>query len=260
MFTELGTHKVYYEQRGEGKAVVFVHGLGGTGSVWFAQASGIPGYRTVTYDWLGSGNSAKPRQVYSVGAWADEAKALCDHLGISRAVFVGHSLGCAVVTTIAARYPDLVSSLALLGPVLRLPETAHDAIRNRAALVRSDGMAAVVDTIPLGALSPATRESRPEVHGLFRAMLLANDAECYAAHCEALLGAEADEEIGNVRVPVLLLAGDSDPTAPLKAVSELASRFTNSRLAVIPNAGHAMQLDNPAAVNHALSEFFANNS
>jgi 3-oxoadipate enol-lactonase/4-carboxymuconolactone decarboxylase len=251
-----GPHRLYVESRGDGPGIVFIHGLGGSGSIYFPVASALSStHRTVLYDWLGSGASTRPHQEYSIDSWAEEAKRLCGGLGIASAVFAGHSMGAAVAVTVAARYPELARGLVLLGPVTKLGESGLAAFRDRAAKVRAEGMGPIADILPTGALSANTRETNPAVHGLFRAMILANDAECYALHCEALMRADATALIPDVQCPVLLIAGDSDPTAPPAAVDDLSRRFRDARVAVIEKAGHAMQLDQPAAVTAAIRAF-----
>ena len=256
MFIETGRGRLYYEERGAGFPILFIHGLGGSSAIWFAQAEALaPQFRTIIYDWSGSGNSTAKAGEYSAEDWADEAQALCAALRIQRAAVAGHSLGAAVAMTLAARHPQLVSRLCLAGPVLKLGPAGVQGITARAAAVRRDGMPAVVDTIPQGALSPATRASNPAVHALFRASLLAHNPESYAAHCDALLRLDAAALIPVIHVPVLLIAGDCDPTAPLAAVQELAGRFRDGRAAVISGAAHAMQLDQPPAVTAAIHDF-----
>jgi 3-oxoadipate enol-lactonase len=257
MFTTACGNRIYYESRGQGIAIVFIHGLGGACSIWHSQAESLSGhYRTIIYDWLGSGNSAKPRREHSVESWADEARGLCDALEISAAAFVGHSLGAAVAVTVAARYPQLARAIALLGPVTKLPGGAVNAIRERAAKVRAEGMAPMADALPMTALAASTRESNPAVHALFRALILSNDGESYALHCEALLRADANQSLAQVGCPALLIAGEADPTAPPAAVQNLAAGLRNASTLVIPRAAHAMQLDQPAQVTRALEEFF----
>jgi pimeloyl-ACP methyl ester carboxylesterase len=258
MLITVDGRQTYLESRGQGEAVLFIHGLGGTCSIWFPQAESLASqFRTVVYDWRGSGSSDKPEAPYSVEAWADEAAQLCAALGISRAGVVGHSLGAAVVITLAAKHPDLVAAAALAGPVTKLPEGAVGVIRDRAAKVLADGMGPLADALPMGALAEATRKSSPVTHAFFRALVLANDPRCYAAHCEALLGADADRLLGEVRCPVLVIAGDKDPTAPVARAEAISAALADSRLVVIPNGAHAMQLDQPDLVSETLRDFFA---
>ncbi|MBM3735480.1 MAG: alpha/beta fold hydrolase [Acidobacteria bacterium] len=256
MFVTIGDSRIYAESRGEGPEIVFIHGLGGTGSIYFPVANELSdSCRTVLYDWSGSGASSRPHREYSIPGWADEAKDLCVALGIDSAVFVGHSMGAAVAVTLAARYPELAFGIILLGPVTKLAEAGMNAFRDRAAKVRAEGMGPIADVLPNGALAARTRESNPAVHGLFRAMLLSNDPECYALHCEALMRSGADTLIPEVQCPALLIAGEADPTAPPAAVEAMSQRFPSARTVLIGQAGHAMQLDQPGAVAAAIREF-----
>ncbi len=249
---------LYAESRGEGPPIVFIHGLGAGGSIWFAAAETLASsHRAVTYDWLGSGASPRPRIRYSIEGFAEEAKGVCEALGIGRAVIVGHSMAAAVAVTLAARHPGLARGLVLLGPVVQLKEAAIPVFRDRAAKVRAEGMGPIAEALPGGALSAASRESNPALHGLFRAMILANDPEIYALHCEALLGSTAAVLVPEVACPTLLLAGDCDPVAPPAAVTELAARFRSARVEIAAGAGHAMQLDQPRAVAGTIARFAA---
>ncbi|MEX2300881.1 MAG: alpha/beta hydrolase [Bryobacterales bacterium] len=250
-------HPTYVESRGQGKVILFIHGLGGTCSIWFPQAQSLAAhYQTIVYDWLGSGNSDKPAAEYTIESWADQAAQLCAALGVSGAGVVGHSLGAAVAVTLAAQHPDLVRAAALVGPVTKLPDGAVAVIQDRAAKVLTDGMGPLADALPMGALSEATRASSPVTHAFFRALVLGNDPKCYAAHCQALVRADADRLLGQVPCPVLLIAGDKDPTAPIARVETIAAQLANSKLVVVPDGGHAMQLDQPDLVSDTLRDFF----
>lgn len=257
MFTSIRGRTIYYETRGKGPPVVFVHGMGASCGIWYTQAKALASnFRTIVYDWMGAGRSSKPHSTHTVEAWADELKGLCDALGISSVAVAAHSLGAAVAIDATVRYPGLVKAIALLGPVIRLDRTGTAVIQERATSARDNRMAEITETLAAGALAPSTVESNPTVLALYRAMLLANDPECYALQCEALLAADVEASISEVRCPVLLLAGDSDRTSPPEMVEKLAARLHYATTTVIPNAGHAMQLDRPGTVSRALTDFF----
>lgn len=257
MFTSVRGRTIYYETRGKGQPIVFVHGMGGNSAIWYTQAKALSSsFRTIAYDWMGAGRSSKPHSAHSVERWADELKALCDLLGVSSIGLVAHSLGAAVAIDATVRYPGLVKAIALFGPVIRLDPSGAPVIQERAAQARDSRMAEIAEMLAAGALAPATVESNPSVLTLFRAMLLANDPECYALQCEALLSADVEASVSEVRCPVLLLAGDSDRTAPAEMVERLAARLHYATTTLIPDGGHAMQLDRPGTVSRALSEFF----
>ena len=231
MYEIVDGHRTYYEQRGAGPQLLFIHGLGGASPIWFAR---------------------------SVAALARHVGLLCKQLDISKAGVVAHSMGAAVAITLAAHEPDLVAAMALLGPVTKLGAAGVEAITKRASAVRELGMEAVVDAIPMGALAPKTRDENPAVHALFRASLLANNPESYARDCEALVRADADSLASGVQVPTLLIGGSSDPTALPASLLALASRLAAAETTEIPDAGHAMQIDQPQLVSAVLERFFEN--
>lgn len=257
MYEIVEGHRTYYEQRGAGPQLLFIHGLGGASPIWFAQVEALSSrFLTTAYDWPGSGCSEPGPDEQSVASLAKHAGLLCKQLDISMAGVVAHSMGAAVAITLAAREPDLVAALALLGPVTKLGAAGVEAITKRASAVRELGMEAVVDAIPMGALAPKTRDENPAVHALFRASLLANNPESYARDCEALVRADADSLASRVQAPTLLIGGSSDPTAPPPSLQALASRLAAAETMEIPHAGHAMQIDQPQLISAALERFF----
>ena len=257
MYEIVDGHRTYFDQRGDGPHVLFIHGLGGASAIWFAQVEALSSrFRTTAYDWPGSGCSTSGAEAQSVDSLATHVTALCRRLDITRTGVVAHSMGAAVAITVAAHEPGLVGAMALLGPVTKLGAAGVDAITKRAAAVRELGMEAVVDAIPMGALAPKTRNENPAVHALFRASLLANDPESYARDCEALVRADADALASSVKAPTLLIGGSSDPTAPPASLQALASRLARAETVELPDAGHAMQLDQPQLVSATLEQFF----
>jgi len=107
--------RLYYEDFGAGPAVVFTGAGNLTHKMWEAQVAGIAGeFRTVTYDWRGTGASDKPRGGYTGEAVAADLCALVERLGIGPAVLVGHGIGSHVVMLAAAARPELAKAMVLV--------------------------------------------------------------------------------------------------------------------------------------------------
>ena len=106
-----------------------------------------------------------------------------------RLALVAHSMGTLVANTFAARYPDRVTKVALLGAVRAQNEQAKTATRGRARTVRDGGMSAVADTIVGAAPCPGTHADRPVAVAAVRESLLGQDPQGYAGACEALAAA-----------------------------------------------------------------------
>jgi pimeloyl-ACP methyl ester carboxylesterase len=246
------------ESQGDGPAVVFVHGLGATSSVWHAQRMVLSrNFRIITFDLSGSGRSDKSKREYSVDAWAEEMAGLLDRLDVPAAVVVGHSMGTLVGQRFAARFPDSTLALVLAGALTELPEPAREVYRQRAALVEREGIASVADVILAGALTPATRESNPALAGLFRDMVLSNDPACYAGQCRALVAGSARADQLRIACPTLLLVGDQDTLAPLAVQQQIAATIAGSRLRIVPGTAHMTMLERPELFNAHLLEFLS---
>jgi pimeloyl-ACP methyl ester carboxylesterase len=244
------------EVDGQGDAVIFVHGLGGSSNVFTPQILALGGrYRTVRPDLPGSARSPAGGSL-SIGGFADGVVRLARVLGIERAHFVGHSMGTIVCQHVAVNEPRLVRSLALFGPLLAPPEPARQAMRERAAKARAEGMAGIADAIVQGATSGDTKANNPVAVALVRELLMRQDAEGYAKTCEALAGAEAADAKG-IACPTLLVTGDEDAVAAPSAVRAMAERISGARLVILNRCGHWTTIERAVECSAALKEFLS---
>jgi pimeloyl-ACP methyl ester carboxylesterase len=244
------------ELDGQGDAVIFVHGLGGTSNVFTPQLVALGGrYRAVRPDLPGSGRSPAGGPL-SIGGFADAVVRLARGLGIERAHLVGHSMGTIVCQHLAVNEPRLVRSLVLFGPLLAPPDPARQAMRERAAKARAEGMADIADAILQGATSGDTRANNPVGAALVRELLMRQDAEGYAKTCEALAGAEA-ADVKCIACPTLLATGDEDAVASPSAVRAMAEQIGGARVLVLNRCGHWTTIERAADCSAALKEFLA---
>jgi 3-oxoadipate enol-lactonase len=249
---------IFYEVTGEGLPIVFVHGLGGTSNVWYAQRLALARYfRVVTLDLPGSGRSDKMERQYSIERWVEQLGALADALGLDRFVLVGHSMSTVLAQKFAARYPTRLTALVLCGPLTELPPAGKEAFVKRAETVLREGMLPVADTVLAGALTAATREGNGALTGMVREMLLSNDPPSYAAQCHALSNGSAKADQAQIKCPTLILDGDQDSVTPLGNARAIAAAIPGARIRIIPATAHLTMLERPEAFNAALTEFLA---
>src|ERR671935_2594287 len=110
----IGDADIYYEEKGEGPALMLVPGLAGTGAFFISQVPEFSrDFRTIVHDHRGAGRSSFSRIRYSVEQMADDTLRLMDALGVDAAHFVGHSTGGAIGQVIAIDHPDRLRSLVL---------------------------------------------------------------------------------------------------------------------------------------------------
>ena len=244
------------EIQGEGPAVLLVHGLGGTSNFYQPQVAALAErFQVIRPDLEGSGRSPVTGTL-SIEGYAADLAALIDALGLGSVRLVGHSMGTVVVRALAAKHPDKVTHLALLGAVpAPLPEAGQQGQHDRAAKARAEGMTGIADAVMTNATAEATRRDHPATAALVRELVLRQDPEAYARSCEALAGA-TDPGPVDPDLPLLLLTGANDGVgAP--AISEgLAQAHGSATLDVLDDCGHWTAVEKPVEVTDHLLKFF----
>lgn len=248
-------HDLFIETSGSGDPVLFVHGLGGTVNVFGPQVAVLSRFFTChRFDLPGAGRSVSSGED-SIEALVDAALAVLDHIGATGSVHVvAHSLGTVVAQHLALRAPDRVRSLSLIGPVHAPGQAGRDGLRVRAAKARTEGLVEIADQIVAAGTSAETKAVRPEVAAFVRELIMRQDAEGYARHCEALAAAEA-ADVARIGAPVLLVTGDEDNTSPAPACTALAGKFGDAKFVILGRTGHWATLERPGQVSEAIVNF-----
>jgi 3-oxoadipate enol-lactonase len=141
------------EVNGSGPPVLMVHGLGGTSNFYQVQTEALADrFQVIRVDSAGAGRSPLADNI-SISSHADDLVAVLDQLGADAPAVVGHSMGTLVVRDLAARYPERVSRLALLGAVAEPTDAVRKAQRDRATTLRREGTAAIAPGIIANALA-----------------------------------------------------------------------------------------------------------
>lgn len=249
------------EDEGEGPAVVCVHGLGGSSNTWTPLMPAMARHRVIRIDLPGSGRSQRAEGPLSIERYVDVVLGVCTRLDVTRAHWVGHSMGTIVVQHIASTQPKLVASVALFGPLIAPPDAARAAMKARAAKAREGvaGMHEITEGLLNAAISADTRARLPVAVAFVRESLMRQDGEAYARSCEALAAAQA-AAVERIEAPVLLVTGDEDGVAPPQAVRAMADKLhgaKNTRVVVLPRCGHWTPVERPEECQRELREFLA---
>ncbi|KUI36411.1 3-oxoadipate enol-lactonase [Mycobacterium sp. GA-2829] len=239
--------------RDDGPAVVLSNSLGSTHRMWDRQLADLEArFRVVRYDTRGHGASPTPPGPYRIDDLADDLVALLDRLGIDHAHLVGLSLGGMTAMRVAARNPERVDRLALLCTGTALPPAST--WLERAETVRTRGTGAIACAVVERWFTAAYRTAHPDVRAGCEAMVAATPAEGYAGCCEAIAALDLRDDLASIIAPTLAVAGDRDPATPVPKLREIADGVKDGRLAVVPEAAHLANAEQPAIVNSALIE------
>jgi 3-oxoadipate enol-lactonase len=242
---------LYCQADGPGDAPVVVLGpsLGTTTGLWAPQLPALTErWRVLRYDLPGHGQSPPPGGggPLTVGDLAAQVLEVLDAEGVTRFAYAGVSLGGAVGAELALAAPDRVASLVLCctSPRFGPPE----GWRERAALVRREGVGPVADTAAGRWFTPGFTGADPYV-----AMLRATDPAGYAACCDALAAFDATDRLARITAPTLVVAGAEDaPTPPAGHGDVLADRIPGAQLVVVDGAGHLANVERPGPVTDAI--------
>ena len=257
--------KMVVDVRGEGDAVVCVHGLGGSMNAWTPLLPALQRHRVLRVELPGAGRS---RRAYALGdrdavggklAIEQHVQAVlrvCSVLGVARAHFVGHSLGTIICQHLAAQAPHVARSLVLFGAMAEPTAAQRQNMLQRAGTARQQGLFEIAEGISEFALSPSSREQQPVTVAYVRDSIAAQDAEGFARNCIALAEAQA-APADLIRCPVLVVNGDEDMVTPLSGARALAAKLADARVEVLGRCGHWPMLERPAECQRLLRDFLA---
>jgi 3-oxoadipate enol-lactonase len=260
MLREVNGVRLNVLDEGDGHPLVFLHGMGGSWRDWEPQLDHLRDrYRCIVIEHRGHGRSEATRGAYSTDLFAADAAAVCRHLGVGHAYVVGLSMGGMIAQKLALAEPDLVEALVLCDTGTHLGTRGAQFLRDWAARVRATGMVdsrGVVNPEATG-FSRWTVEHQPHVARNNMREAESADPDAWARAAEAVAAHDTRADIGRITAPCLLVWGEEDPAVPVERAQPLADALGGAPLVVLPDAGHVCNLDQPAAFEAAIEDFFA---
>lgn len=248
----------YYEQGPsdnlrDAPVVVLAPSLGTTLAMWDDLADELSRtYRVIRFDTRGHGGSPVLPGPCTLTELADDVIAMADSLDVDRFAFVGLSLGGAIGATLAVQHPDRLTSLVLCctGPSFGDPETW----RERAARVRAEGMAWLVEPTRERWFTPGFLESNPHESGRLLDMIASVSPAGYAACCEAIAAYDITSRLAEITAPTRVIAGADDPVSPPSVGQIMVDGIPDADLVVIDDAAHIANIAQPEKFNAAVLE------
>lgn len=254
---------IYYEETGEGFPLVFAHELAGNTESWKAQVSYFSRrYRVITYNARGYPPSDVPDTLddYSQEQVVEDLYLLLQHLGIKQAHIGGLSMGGNMTVFFGLRHPEMAKSLIIAGAGTGSTDSALFKKQSEAyaAQLEAGGTAGLVDYLT-GPTRARFKQKDPTGWTEFARLFSEHSAQGkaltlrgYQARRPSIMSLES--ELQAMQVPSLIILGDEDDPC-LEPALFMKRNIPRSGLVVVPQTGHAVNLEEPEIFNRSVSDF-----
>lgn len=234
-------------------ALVFSNSLGTNFKMWQPQIDHFQqDFFVICYDTRGHGASSAPQGPYTLDQLGQDVVNLLDHLNIEKAAFCGISMGGLTGQWLAINKPERFSHVVVCNTGAKIGQ--EQAWQDRAALVREQGLTPIASTAAGRWFTEPFIQSNAATVATLSNDLGAGSPEGYASCCEALAKADVREQLKDIQVPVLIVAGQQDPVTTVADGEFMQQRIANSELFEI-NASHISNIEQPEAFNQAVQAF-----
>src|SRR5436190_13038489 len=256
--------EIYYEEYGRGHPIVFSHEFAGDYRSWAPQVRFFARrYRTIVYSARGYHPSSVPADdgAYSEEHNIEDLYGLIRHLGIEQAHIVGLSMGGNVTLKLGLAHPEVCTSLVVAGAGFGStnPDEFRANSRETAGLFERIGMEQAAETYGRGPSRLRFEQKDPHGFAEMLEQLKSHSALGSAMTMRNVQGKrrtvyEVADQLPSLQVPTLVVAGDEDELA-LEPALLMKRKIPRRGLAIIPNTGHTVNLEEPALFNQLVLDF-----
>jgi pimeloyl-ACP methyl ester carboxylesterase len=265
MKAKTGDIEHYYEEKGQGEPIVFVHGGLVSHRMWKPQVEHFSGrYRTITYDIRGHGlTGGSIRKDYTVELFADDLRALLDALSIDRPIICGLSLGGMIAQAFATRYPDRLKALVLSDTAISAVMTPLDKLQTYTlgwSLLPAIRIMGVNNFVAYAFwMAKLTRGDKwlglnQDVRDYVRKEMLSISKDEMVKIYRAILKFRM-QDLASVSVPTLITHGEYESGNVIGQSRLICRLIPGARMVSVPGGGHTSSMESPARYNHVVEEF-----
>ena len=245
-------NKIYYHLYEGDKGytnppVILIHGAGGNHLFWSAEVRRLPNHKVYAIDLPGHGKSSG-QAIQSIAEFAKQIKKWLDSLGLFRATLIGHSMGSAIAIELALMYSENVLGLGLIGAGAKLSVSPHIIEQ----LSTPSTYQSAVQKIITWSFSADTQKRLVELAAKRMAEVRPSVLLSDFLACNKF---DEMKRINKISQQTIIICGAEDQMTPLRYSHFLADRIPNSKLAIIPGAGHMVMLEQPAMVAEKITDF-----
>ncbi len=256
-------NRIFYEIKGEGAPLLFIHGWAATSNAWKPQIDYfLKNHRVICLDLAGFGKSISSKPI-TLDSLAKDLSRFINYLSLKKVILVGWSLGSLVSLKSALNYARLFKSLVLVGATSKFTnESDYNAGLPEVLLERlyksleRDKEKSLRDFYSL-LFSEKEKKQRnfKDILTIFLDQIKNLDRDILLDGLHIFRNSDLRNDISNIKLPILIIQGDSDQICPVSSADYIHSKISNSSMEVIQGTGHIPFLTKPRGFNRLLERW-----
>jgi 3-oxoadipate enol-lactonase len=250
-----GETRIHYALEGQDgtPVLVFSNSLGANYSMWDSQAAEFrKRFRVLRYDTRGHGQSSSTSGPYSIEQLAKDVIALLEALDLGRVHFCGLSMGGMIGMWLGANAPERLDHLVLCNTGAKIG--TGESWNARIAAVQKNGMKSISSAVIERWFTPSFRQKAPAAIANTLKMIEEASPDGYVACCAAIRDFDFREQLRNIHIPALVIAGAHDPATPPADGRFLADQIQGAQYAEL-NAAHLSNIEDQDRFNREITTF-----
>ena len=259
-FAKFAGHRIAYRKKGQGPSLVFLHGWPLDSRESWRQLEGLSDeFRVVAWDAPGAGQSSDPPETARLADWAHWLAQFIQVLDLAPAHVAGLSFGGGLALELFRQHPDVVKSLILMsayaGWAGSLPP---DEVQARLELTRRNTELPPAEWAPGLIETLLPKGSDPDLANELTIMITDFHPAATRTSLRAFAEADLSDVLATVDVPTLLVYGELDVRSPGQVWEPIHEGIAHSKLVVIPDVGHMVDMQAPDRCNAEIRTFVQN--
>lgn len=250
--------RLAFEDTGEGRPIVMGHSFLCSREMWAHQALELSrSHRVLNLDLRGHGDSGPVEDAFTFDDLVDDVVTVLDHFEIERAIWCGLSIGGMTAMRAAVTVPDRVEALIVAdSSAAAEPRATRLKYGLMASAARLIGMRRLMPSVLPIMFGRTTLRQQGELVEEWGERMASMHLPSLLNMLDTLMQREAMlDDLGQVRVPTLVLVGEEDRAQPPARSRQIAEAIPGAELIIVPEAGHLSALEQPEVVTEVIRDF-----
>ena len=247
----------HYQEVGIGSPVILLHGMGSDHTVWQGLISLLKdNYQMLALDLRGHGQSTKTPGPYSMELFSQDVYHFLESMDIDKAHFIGHSMGGSILLEMAIKHPKMIHSLSLISSFASVDPQLEKTLLNLQKILNQDGFETFFECCLQLAYTPNFIKENRELFSQIRSdMAQEITITSLQDTLNACLEVDLIDSLGNLEIPVLLIAGREDHFTPFHHSQNIKNVISQAQLEVMDGVGHNLLVENATDTGHIIRKF-----